>query len=158
MTGTPGVFSSEFSTKTWDGLLSLTFPQGIKGTTAEGWGLSYVSANPIESDKVDFHSPDKGSIVGKIYKLEPEGARFDPAATITMLYKEGDIPQGLSEQDLVIGYWDDNIDQWVALKDCNVDTDANRQPPLNHFSTCTLLGYLPKQPLSPSEENAAVFT
>jgi hypothetical protein len=160
MTGTPGVFSAEFSTKTWDGLLSITFPQGIKGTTPEGWGLSYVSAYPIESDKADFPSPVKGSIVGKIYKLEPEGASFSPPATITMLYQEEAISQGLSEQDLVLGFWDVNIGQWTALKSCTVDTEANQvTAPLNHFGTFTLLGYLPEtSPNTVAEENAAVVT
>jgi hypothetical protein len=145
MTGTPGVFTSEFSTKSWDGLLKLVFPAGTKGQTSEGWALSYITVKPIAKDKQDLPPPDQGNLVGLTYELAPEGATFSPPASITLVYYDEQIPTGISEKDLVIGYWDSESEQWVALENCSVDTGNNTiTASLSHFSTYSILGYPPK--------------
>jgi hypothetical protein len=157
MTGVPGTFSSEFNTKTWDGILRLTFPKGTFGKTADG-ALSYIVLNPIAKDKQDLPSPDKGNIIGLTYKLEPEGTIFSPPATITLLYSDAVVPAGVNEKDLVIGYWNAAKSQWEGLAGCVVDT-ANNQitAPLTHFSTYAVVYLAPKaSPASFSLSNLRV--
>ena len=52
-------------------------------------------------------------LVGHAYDCLPAGATFQPTIILTFKYAEADIPAGVSEQDLVLAYWDG--DQWVSL-------------------------------------------
>jgi hypothetical protein len=145
MTDTPGTFSSEFNTKTWDGRLKLTFPKGTTGKTEEGWALSYISLDPIAKDGPDVPSLDKGNIIGFTYNLEPEGTTFRPPAIITILYTDAMVPAGVNEKDLVIGFWNSNSKLWEVLAGCLVDTVKNQiTAPLSHFSSCAILSLSPK--------------
>jgi VCBS repeat-containing protein len=141
----PGTFAMNASLKTWDGLLRLTLPAGTSAKTVEGWGLSYIVLQPIPVTENKLAAPDKGNIVGLTYKLEPEGATFAPPITLNLLYKDEQIPAGVNEKDLVIGYWDTTKNQWVVLAGCVVDAANNTiTAPLRHFSTYAVLYIPPK--------------
>jgi Tol biopolymer transport system component len=159
MSDTPGIFSSELSAKSWDGLLRLTLPAGTSAKTVEGWGLSYIVLQPIPQTEQTLAAPDKGNIVGLTYKLEPEGATFTPPITLNLLYKDEQIPSGVNEKDLVIGYWDTTKNQWVVLEGCVVDATNNTiTAPLSHFSTYAVLYIPPKvTPASFSISNLNIY-
>ena len=53
-------------------------------------------------------------LVGHAYDCLPAGATFKPTIILTFKYAEADIPAGVSEQDLVLAYWNGG-DQWVNL-------------------------------------------
>jgi len=145
MTETPGVFSSQFSTKAYDGLLRLTFPKGTTTQTVEGWALSYITITPVTKEKQEFPVPEGGNIVGLTYKLEPDGVTFSPAIILTILYREDQIPAGINEKDLIITFWDDSEKKWVALEGCVVDSEKNTITAyMHHFSVYTILGYAPE--------------
>jgi hypothetical protein len=145
MTGIPGVFSSEFTTKTWDGLMTVVVPEGTRGRTSEGWALSYIGLQPVPQVEQKLAAPERGNIIGLTYKLEPEGATFNPSILITLIYKPELIPDGVNERDLVIGYWDVTKNQWEGLAHCVVDPVTDRiTAPANHFSNYTIL-YLPHE-------------
>jgi hypothetical protein len=145
MTGTPGVFTSEAFAKTYDGLLRLTFPKETKGQTEEGQALSYISLTPIPQDDQKLPLPEDGKVIGLTYKLEPEGTTFDPPVTITMLYKDDLVPEGIDEDNLAIGYWDNTNNKWISLEGCEPDSaNSTITAPLTHFGTYAILGYPPK--------------
>ena len=139
----PGVFISEAFVKTWDGLLRLNIPKGTTGKTVEGWALSYIVVEPVRQEDQKLIPPEGGNIIGRTYKLEPDGVTFSPSITITMLYNEPLISEGPYEKDLVIGYWDTVKRQWEGLESCVVDTITNQiTAPFSHFSTYAIL-YIP---------------
>jgi hypothetical protein len=141
----PGVFSSEFFAKTWDGLLRLVFPIGSRGQTSEGWGLSYITLTPVPQVEQNLPIPEGAATIGLTYKLGPGGATFSPPITLTMLYKDEQIPPKIREQDLVITRWDAENEKWVALEDCAVDGEQNTiTASLSRFSIYTIMGYTPK--------------
>lgn len=145
MTGAPGVFALEADVKSIDGLLRITFPEGTKGQTAEGWALSYIMLTPVHEDQQELPFPEDSKVIGLIYSLQPEGSAFSPPATITMLYKDSWIQPGFSDKELVIGYWDVAGKQWMPLAGCVVDYENNTiTAPLSHFSSYAILSYPPQ--------------
>jgi hypothetical protein len=60
-----------------------------------------------------------------------------------MLYPDSQIPPGVYEGDLIIGFWDSTNGQWEILEDCVVATNTNQiRAPFTHFSVYAVL-YVP---------------
>jgi hypothetical protein len=122
MKETPGVFSEDVSLKAWDGMCNLIIPQNTRGKTAEGWAISYITFEPVPSDKQTVPPPAGGNIIGLTYSLGPDGTTFDPPITINLLYFPEKLPAGVKDSDLVIGYWNPTTQKWEPLSGCKVDT------------------------------------
>jgi hypothetical protein len=150
MTGAPGVFTSELNAKSYDGLFRLTFPKGIKAQTAEGGVLSFITITPVTQTadaqlELELPAPERADFVGLPYELNPDGVTFTPAIIATILYKEDQIPAGISEKDLFIARWDVENKKWIALERSDVDTDQNTITALlHHFSVYAILGNEPE--------------
>jgi hypothetical protein len=148
MQNTQGVFSLDFVARSYDGTCNLVIPQGTRGQTVEGWSLSYLVINPVPAEKQNLPPPPDGRLIGLTYTLGPEGTTFSPGVNIFMLYDPRKLPAGVSEEDLVIAYWDMVAQKWAPLDDCQVDPDTHRvRALLSHFSTYTILALPPKPPL-----------
>lgn len=84
--------------------------------------------------------PAESSIIGLAFQLGPEGTVFEPPATLTITYDEGDLPQGVAEENLVIAFWDAALGSWVELEGCIVDSSANTiSVSIGHFSTFAVM-------------------
>jgi hypothetical protein len=59
--------------------------------------------------------PPEADIVGRPYELGPDGTTFDQPATINFSYDPGDIRPGVAEDELVMGYYDDEAAQWQFM-------------------------------------------
>jgi hypothetical protein len=101
--------SGEFASE--DAVLKLIVPDGTVALNEEG--------NPITRLEffIDSNPPplQEGSIIGQAYKLEPEGATFDPPVILTWIYESDYIPEEIDEEVLSIAYYDDDISDWVVL-------------------------------------------
>ena len=87
-------------------------------------------------------------MLGDIYDIGPSGSTFDPYADITLTYNEPQIPAGITENDLCIGWC--HGDEWVPL-DSIVNATANTvSARITHLSAFTILGQ-PSIPPSPAE-------
>jgi hypothetical protein len=100
-----------------DGRLNLLITTGTTALDADDEPLTSVEFTADENPP----SPGEASIIGQAYNLEPAGATFEPPVTLTWEYTEADISEGVVEEDLVIAYYDENADEWVAL-DSDVDS------------------------------------
>ena len=79
-------------------------------------------------------------ILSKAYNFSPGGATFDPYLKLTLAYEEEDIPEGVTEGDLYIAYY--NTD-WVPLNSI-IDIARNRiSADVTHF---TLFAIMAKSP------------
>jgi hypothetical protein len=62
-----------------------------------------------------------------------------------MLYSDAQIPPGVNEKDLVIGFWNSTKNEWESLAVSVIDTVNNQiTAPLSHFSTCAILYLAPE--------------
>jgi hypothetical protein len=140
----PGVFSSDASTRAYDGIATLNITKGTTFKTAEGWAGSYITMEPMKDSPPP--APPAGNIVGFSYQLGPEGATFEPAITLKLIYDKTNLPQGVNENSLVIGYWDGQ--QWQILE-CTVDpVTSTISAKISHFSQYAVV-YQAKAPAPP---------
>jgi hypothetical protein len=121
-----------------DGLLNLLIPNGTTALNGEDEPLTSVEFTVNENPS----PPDGASIIGQAYDLEPTGARFDPPVTLTWRYTAADIPEEANEEALVIAYYDEDADEWVAL-DSDVDpAEAMISANVEHLTTFAALAPL----------------
>jgi len=87
------------------------------------------------------------SVISLIYDLGPDGASFDRLITLTVTYDELQLPEGVSEDDLVIAIWDKALEEWVELEDCVVDSVGNTVTvAISHFTAFAVLAHTAVSP------------
>ena len=60
--------------------------------------------------------PINSKAIGLIYDIQPSGATFDPPVTLNFRYDASEIPQGVSENNLVVATWDGSTNKWVEME------------------------------------------
>jgi len=127
--GEDGVFTEAVTAGSEDGNVSLTIGEGTAGLTAEGEPISEISI--LEMEEADIPPPpEEGHVIGLAYDFGPDDATFDEPITISFTYDPDDLPEGVSEEDLVIAVWDEDAGEWIELPSV-VDT-------VNHTVTATV--------------------
>ncbi len=127
-----------------DGAITIIIPAGTQMLDADG--------NPIGTIKVIvLHTPPPPpgyTLVGPAYECVPDGATFDPPLAFVFQYDPANIPEGGSELNLIIGWWDGS--EWHMLPTAinTVMNTVTAQVP--HFTPFAILGKLPPE--------AAAFT
>jgi hypothetical protein len=86
--------------------------------------------------------PVNTSILGLTYDIGPNGASFEPSATVCFTYNPDDIPEGVNEENLAVATWDTASRTWVNLRNSTVDTDSHTIcAPITHLSYYAILAY-----------------
>ncbi|MGD9117687.1 MAG: hypothetical protein PVJ08_02995 [Dehalococcoidia bacterium] len=91
--------------------------------------------------------PPEGEIVGPTYELGPHGATFDREATLTFNYDPAEIPSGVAEGDLVLGYYDEEADEWLLLR---TRGDTEKDILSTHFDHLSTFAVIAPDPQSPA--------
>jgi len=129
-----GEFTEAATFESEGGDLTLSIPEGTIGKTEDGDPLPEIS---ITKDMTPPPPPEDANFVGFPYDLEPDGATFEPAITLTFIYDPSKLPSGVGPQSLTIGYYDQNTKKWVPLdaKDLTIDPDTNTiTAKISHFT------------------------
>jgi hypothetical protein len=144
-----GVIQARCQLRTADGRLTLDIAKGTRLINTLGNPLESISAALEPSPQ----KPPSGATFIVAYNLEPKGAKFSPAITLTIKYDS--LPQGVAEENLYIAYWDGL--KWAALK-TTVDTEENEASgPTTHFTTFALIGAVtPPTPAAFSVSNLSI--
>ena len=143
-TDSAGIMVSDLFIQSTDGNCKLGINKDTLCLNIDGAPLEQISITPMEEGPAP---PAEYSIAGLFYDLGPEGANFQPAATITMNYDQSSLPVQNAEGSLVVSWWNETEDNWVLIQESEVDTISNTvTAPLSHFTTFTIL-----QPTSSSE-------
>ena len=131
-----GVFTETTTTASEDGDVVLTIDEDTIGLTVDGEPLSEISITEME-DPPD--QPEDSNVIGLTYDLGPDGAVFAPPIELTFTYDPALIPDGVSEENLVLAFWDG--EKWVNLE-CVVDPETNTiTARIGHFTAFTVLAY-----------------
>ncbi len=91
----------------------IRIPEGVK--------LSDENGNPIESISIKvedrhFDGLENRYVLGQIvYENLPEGTQFSKPVQIAIEFNKEDIPEGYTEENIKLGYWDDEIGIWRAV-------------------------------------------
>lgn len=105
-----GRSQNEASLQNINGGLVLDIPSGTVMKSAAGNPLSSISVRAV---KLLAEVTAQKKVI-KAYDLEPYGATFAPAITLTLSYDEAMFPVGALDKDLLMAYWDGS--EWTILE------------------------------------------
>jgi hypothetical protein len=94
------------------------------GTTATSSGSS-ISTITVTAQTNPPAPPAGSNIIGIGYDFGPSGSHFTPPVHITIHYNPADIPAGVPETSLVIGYYNTTTGNWDTVSGGLVDTTAH---------------------------------
>ncbi len=140
-----GNFTQDLSARSPDSVCTLIILKGTTARAPDGSALKWLSITPVAKTGQISTQPENGFSLGSNYNLQPEGATFSPEIIADFNYLDSQVPAGASENDLVIGYWDSEANQWVPLTDCEIDPEKNViSAQLKHFSIYSILAIPPR--------------
>ena len=146
-----GVFSEAVIAESSDSLCQLIIAKDTVGLTEDGEPLSEVKMTRMGAPPA---LPSGARVVGSVYDFKPDGATFNPAATLEYTYDSSKIPEGVAEDELVLVWWDSGTGKWVETES-TVNPEANTiTARVSHFTAFAALAYLPPEPVP----NPAAFT
>ncbi|MBN1191212.1 MAG: hypothetical protein JXA46_15760 [Dehalococcoidales bacterium] len=128
-----GFLQDAVKLQTTDGLLSIEIIQGTKLLSASNSVLTSLSVTPSVAPP---QAPEGNAIV-LAFAFAPDGAKFDPALTLTIAYGLV-ITSGIAENDLYIAYFDGT--QWQKLETTVDILTKNAIAKVPHFSNFALIG------------------
>jgi hypothetical protein len=129
-----------------DDTLTISIPEGTTALDEDDNPLSEVEFLPIEEE---LEPTEETHIIGIPYQLLPEGATFDPPATLFWSYDTDDIPEGIAEEDLMIARCDTCDDGEVNWEEMEIEINPEEDTVIayiDHFSTFAVLGPTPSEP------------
>jgi hypothetical protein len=123
-----------------DNMLTVTISRNTKPKDSSGDLLRSFDVSLSEEPPPP---PEKGNIIGLPYDFKPKGATFDPPLGLTMMYDPANLPAGVSEEDLVIAYYDQDTGKWM---ECSCTCDAEHHcitARVAHFTSFAIIAYPP---------------
>jgi len=134
-----------------DGRISLSLNKDIMFLNEEGGALQIID---VAIDPNPPPPPEGANIVGPVYDFRPEGAYFNPFIMLTFSYNPEELPTGVEEGDVYIGYYQNNEWDWLRYK--NVDTENHRVTTMtDRFTKYTVLAPVAKRDEPASEAPSA---
>jgi len=149
-----GTFTETVVIESVDGECELTINEGTTGLSGEGDPLVEIAVTEMQYPPAP---PENSHIIGLTYDLGPEGATFDPAITLTWSYDPDTLPEGVTEENMVLAYYDKDAGEWVELPS-TVDT-VNRTitASVSHFTTFAIIARaVPPEPATFSLSNLSI--
>ena len=134
-----GVFTEAVSFESESGDLTLSIPEGTVGKTEDGDPLPSIS---ITKKVTVPNVPEDADFVGMPYDLEPDGASFDPAITLTFKYDPTKLPEGVGAKSLNLAYYDEQTKSWVKLDPDSIKIDPATNTVTAKISHFTLFGIM----------------
>jgi len=125
-----------------DERVSLSIPADTVIHKADGTPVSASEITVTESVSPP-PAPEALNVIGLAYDFEPSGIIFDTPIELVFTYDDMDIPEGVSESDLVVAFYDESLQEWVEL-DCVVDVETNTiTASVSHFTAFAVLCHRP---------------
>jgi hypothetical protein len=144
-----GRFLYDVSVVAEDGRIALMIPADTVGLGSDLKRLTEIIINTVENIP---SLPEGDAPVGPAYDIGPDGAVFEPGIQLTWYYSEDDLPQGFSENNLAIAWYDEATGEWLYFES-EVHPDGNYVTgPVTHFSLYALVA------ISPEEQQVAAGT
>lgn len=111
---------------------------GAKLIIPAGTIVKDAAGNPLSSSITIIPLPSTAASFGAIaaFELAPDGTTFSPPIDLLISYDPADIPEGLSESDLVIRVWDGT--GWSTLETSVDTTTHTATAKISHFSIFAL--------------------
>jgi hypothetical protein len=130
-----GTALDNYRLQTVDTAITIDIARGTDVKDSTGKALATISA--VRAGAAPIAPPSSAVVLA--YTFGPDGAKFNPAITLTLKYELNNLPQGADEKTLYIALWDTATNKWVELPS-TVDT-ANHTitAKISHFSLYTVI-------------------
>jgi len=93
-----------------------------------------------EKTKRNIAGNKKGlQAASKAVKFGPHGMKFEKPVTIAINYNTEDLPQGASEENLKICYWNPESEEWEAMASTVSKEDKLVKAQTSHFSVYQIM-------------------
>ncbi len=134
-----GKFNIEVIAQSSDNSVKINIPKETVGTNSMGVRLINIVIEKMIGSVPP--PPDDAVIVGSVYDIAPDGAKFEPTVNLIMSYSDNQVPYGVAEKNLIIGTFDRITGEWQAIPSSTNQADNTVSANLEHFSTYALLAY-----------------
>jgi hypothetical protein len=115
---------------------TITIREGAVILGKEGYPLTSISMIEMTNPPA---WPDKKVIVGMPYDFGPNGATFKAGASLTISYDQSKLMGAVSENDLVIAYYDEAAKKWVEIPISLDKTKHTITAQITHFTAFAVL-------------------
>jgi hypothetical protein len=134
-----GKFNSDVVANSNDANVNIYIPQNTIGSNNMGLKLMNIAITKLNQTAPS--PPNSAVILGGVYDLSPDGAKFNPTIKLSMSYNKYQIPAGVSEKNLVIGMYDWTNERWQPIPSFVQYYDGIVTAEIGHFSTYAVLAY-----------------
>ncbi|MFC1921121.1 Ig-like domain-containing protein [Chloroflexota bacterium] len=152
--GSNGIFTANTIAQSEDKQCTLQITAGVKAL--DKYGNRFTSIIMLEDDSPPATS-ESNELVGKVYEINPSGATFEPAISLTMCYDPETLPENVSENEMYIAYWTGT--EWEAFES-TVDTEAGTvSTETTHFTKFAIIGKPPApKPSTTTTSKTSTYT
>lgn len=116
------VESLEFTIQNGKGELYFSLPEGTRMLNREGKPPVMIMIDPVTPSELP-PPPSDGSVILMPFSIHP-ALTIDLIMKVTIHYDEGELGEGINEEDLILAYYDEAREKWVPLLS-KVDAEAN---------------------------------
>jgi hypothetical protein len=107
-----GITQKEIILTSKNGKSSLTFPKGTLIKNKNGQPVESIS---IKLKDISFNNIQDKYVIGQIvYDNSPDGAYFSKPVKLSIEFREEDIPEGFTKENIRLGYWNNDMSLWYA--------------------------------------------
>jgi len=141
-----GLVFEEFVIRSPDRRFSIFLDKGIVVLTPDGKCPRCIGIHDLTPQPPQ---PEGAQFIGVTYDAIPDLTAFTPPATIVYSYDPNNIPEGFTEEDLLIALRDPATGEWMKL-DCVVDTQTHTiTAQIGRFNDLAVLCYEPTVAVTP---------
>jgi LPXTG-motif cell wall-anchored protein len=90
--------------------------------------------------------PDDYQIIGLAYDFGPTGADITPPMTLILRYDPALCSEGITQEDLVIAYCDEQAGKWVPIASAVDTTSHTVTAQMSHLNLVAILGITAQVP------------
>jgi len=116
------VESLEFTIQEGNGELYFRLPEGTRMLNREGKPPDMIMIDPVAPLELPSLPSDDSAILMP-FSIHPD-LTIDPIMKVIIHYDEGELGDGINEEDLVFAYYDETREKWVPLLS-KVDAEGN---------------------------------
>ena len=152
-TSPDGVTTQPVTVQSEDGKSRLIVAENVKALDEAGSPLSEISVTTATESP---DPPEDTAIIGIAYDCGPDGATFNPAIILELHYNPADIPDGVTEDDLSIAYYDKTAANWVDLESIVNTAAGTITTTVGHFTAFTIIAHEVEAPPAVAPEDFTI--
>ena len=134
-----GIITETITAPSADSKCTVTLYEGTKALDKHGLPLQEIS---IVDTKESPALPENRQVIGLTYDIRPDGVTFEPPAVLALTYDASQIPEGVSQENLVIATWDEANGEWLELELFIVDPVTNTiTAPVYHLTAFAVMAH-----------------